>query len=103
MPEGDGTHYMAVNKALRVGAGVKRGDAIIVVIERDAGERVVTVPPELDAALRRATAARAAFAALSFSHRKEYAEWIGSAKKPETRVARAEKAVAMLSDGKRLR
>jgi len=102
VPEGDGTHYMAVNKTMQAGAGAKRGDPVAVVMERDLAERVVEVPAELDDALRRATAAREAFSSLSFSHRKEYADWIGSAKKPETRIARARKAVTMLTTGKRL-
>jgi len=102
VPEGDGTHYMVVNKALQAGAGAKRGDAVTVVMERDTAERAVAVPPELDDALRTARAARDAFASLSYSHRKEYADWIASAKKPETRIARAQKAAAMLSSGKRL-
>jgi len=103
VPEGDGTHYMVVNKALQAGAGAKRGDVVTVVMERDLGERVVAVPPELADALRTARAARETFASLSFSHRKEYSDWIGSAKKPETRLARAQKAVAMLTSGKPLR
>jgi len=38
-----------------------------------------------------------AFAALSYSHKKEYADWIESAKKPQTRLNRIEKAIEMLA------
>ena len=41
------------------------------------------------------------FEALSFTHRKEYARWVGEAKQEATRVRRAEKAVAMLHNGVR--
>ena len=40
---------------------------------------------------------RAAFDALSFTRRKEYAVAVEGAKKPETRRARIEKAVAELT------
>jgi uncharacterized protein YdeI (YjbR/CyaY-like superfamily) len=49
-------------------------------------------------------AATAAFDALAYSDRQEYAEWIGTAKKPETRAARVLKALDMLKSGiKRLK
>jgi hypothetical protein len=103
VPEGDGTHYMAVNKTMQAGAGANTGDTVAVVMERDAAERVVAVPPELDAALRASGDAREAFAKLSYSHRKEYADWVASAKKSETRIARAGKAAQMLAGGKRVK
>ena len=59
----------------------------------------VDVPAELDAAL--SGDARAAFDALAASHRREYAEWVAEAKRPETRVRRAERAVEMLRSGER--
>jgi uncharacterized protein YdeI (YjbR/CyaY-like superfamily) len=39
------------------------------------------------------------FEELSHTHRKEYCRWITEAKKEETRVARSEKAIAMLKQG----
>lgn len=53
--------------------------------------------PALDAD---ASAARV-FDGLSFTHRREYAQWIGEAKRESTRRTRAEKAVAMLREGTR--
>jgi uncharacterized protein YdeI (YjbR/CyaY-like superfamily) len=38
---------------------------------------------------------------LSYTHRKEYARWVGEAKKEQTRMARAAKAVRMLEQGVR--
>ena len=103
LPEGDGTHAMAVSKELQKGANVKAGDTVEVVLDRDVAERVVVVPAELTAAFGAAETARKTFEALAYSHKKEYAEWIAGAKKDETRTARAQKAVAMLVEGKRLR
>ena len=96
MPNGDGTHAMMVSKALQDGANAVAGDIVTVEIAVDRSERVVDVPPELKKALSTNKAAAAAFEALSYSHRKEYAEWIISAKRQETRVSRAEKSIAMV-------
>jgi hypothetical protein len=46
-------------------------------------------------------AARAAFDGLSYTHRREYVEWVTGAKREETRRARLERAVGMLRDGVR--
>jgi uncharacterized protein YdeI (YjbR/CyaY-like superfamily) len=48
----------------------------------------VTLPVALAAALARDKPARAAFDALSYTRRKEYAQWIEEAKRPETRERR---------------
>jgi hypothetical protein len=96
MPHGDGTHAMVLNKEIREGAGCKAGDMLTIVLDRDLAERTVTVPPELERAFRKAKDARAAYNAMSYSHRRQYAVWVSSAKKAETRVARAAKALEMI-------
>jgi len=60
----------------------------------------VSVPPELSKALLRHPEAKAAFDAFSPSHRREYAEWIAEAKKPETKERRVQQALEMLAEGK---
>ncbi len=100
MPSGEGRHFVVVPKPIREAAGVTTGDTVEVRLRGDTAERTVEVPPELEAALKRNRKAREAFAAFSYSHRKEYVSWISEAKKAETRVARAEKAVAMLLEGR---
>ncbi|MET0206354.1 MAG: YdeI/OmpD-associated family protein [Thermoleophilaceae bacterium] len=59
------------------------------------------IPPALAAALEEDGEAKAAFEGLSYTHRREYAEWISEAKREETRVRRVAKAVEMLRDGER--
>jgi hypothetical protein len=93
MPNGDGTHAMMVSKALQAGAKAAAGDLVSVTLAGDRSERVVIIPPELEKALCANKAAAAAFERLSYSHRKEFAEWIASAKRQETRVSRAEKSI----------
>ncbi len=55
------------------------------------------VPKELAAALKKSAKARAVFEALPPSHQREYAEWVGEAKKAETRSRRAAETVKRLT------
>ena len=103
MPNGDGTHSMMVSKALQGGAKAGAGDLVTVIIDVDRSERVVPVPPELAQALATEPAADAAFQKLSTSHRREFAEWVASAKRPETRVSRAAKALPLVLAKKHVR
>ena len=65
----------------------------------DDAPRVVTVPLELAEALAGSPAAAAAYEALSYSHRREYAAWVDGAKREPTRRERAAKTLARLLDG----
>ena len=85
---------------MREACGVAPGDEIEATIALDVAPREVDVPPELAVALDLRTAARAAFDALAYSHRKEFARWVAEAKKPETRERRIEQTLAMLAEGR---
>lgn len=102
-PEGDGSFHLMVNKGMQQGAGVKSGDEVEVVLQMDIGERTVEVPADLEKALKLNQDAEAKFAKLSPSARKEYVEWITSAKQPQTRERRIEKAIPLIAEGKRLK
>ena len=97
-PTGDGTHYMAVNKQVREGAGIKVGDRVKVSLERDTAPRTVAVPPDFDRALAKSKTVKARFDKLSYTHRKEYVQWIEGAKRPETRARRIEQAISRLKE-----
>jgi uncharacterized protein YdeI (YjbR/CyaY-like superfamily) len=43
------------------------------------------------------------FSTLSFSHRREYVEWVEEAKRPETRARRIAGTVERVAQGKALR
>lgn len=58
--------------------------------------------PAFDAALNDEAEARKTFAALPPSQQREYLEWIGDAKRDETRMRRIEKAIRLLIEGKDL-
>ncbi|MFT4049634.1 MAG: YdeI/OmpD-associated family protein [Solirubrobacterales bacterium] len=94
-----GENMIGFSKAKRAEVGVEIGDTFEVSLEVDASERVVDVPPELGAALKKDKAAAKAFDALSYTHRKEFARWVSEAKKDETRERRTIKAVQMILDG----
>ena len=96
--EGEGL-WLGVHKATREAAGVEFGDALEFAITRDDAPRVMKLPPELEAALAAEPALRDRFEALSFTRRRELADPIAEAKKPETRAARLEKALAALRIG----
>jgi hypothetical protein len=66
---------------------------------RSDGRRDTARTP-LAAALDADPAARAAFDALAPSHRKEFARWIGEAKRDETRKRRIGETLRMLAEGR---
>jgi len=96
-----GCHRMAVNKEIRQGAGVKAGDTVKVILERDEEPRTVTPPPELKKELLKSKAARATWENLSFTHQKEMARSIAGAKQDETRARRLAKVMDVLKNGKK--
>jgi Domain of unknown function (DUF1905)/Bacteriocin-protection, YdeI or OmpD-Associated len=100
MPMG-GCHRMVVNETIRDGAGVKAGDTVTVVLERDVAERVVEVPALLKKELAKSKAAQANWETLSFTHQKEIARSITEAKLEETRTRRLAKAIDILKTGKK--
>ena len=59
------------------------------------------IHPEFAAALNEAPKAKAAFEGFAPSHRREYLEWIGEAKRDETRRKRIGTAIEWLSGGKK--
>jgi uncharacterized protein YdeI (YjbR/CyaY-like superfamily) len=63
-------------------------------------KREVVVPADLRAALAANKAARATFEVFSYSHKKEYVEWITEAKREETRTKRLGQTIEWLSEGK---
>ncbi|MBW3614372.1 MAG: YdeI/OmpD-associated family protein [Actinobacteria bacterium] len=98
-----GNFLLPLNRQNRAGAGVAAGDVVRVSIERDEAPRVVEVPEDLTAAIAADDAAGEAFSRLSYSHQREYVEWITGAKRTETRARRVAQALERLRDGKTAR
>lgn len=98
-PMGGGLHILGIRKEIRERIGKEIGDTVAVTLERDLEPREVEVPSELAQALARAAAARTRFQSLSYTHRREFAEWVAGAKKQETRDGRAARAIEMILAG----
>src|SRR5215471_1687748 len=75
--------------------GIKRPTA-----PRPKVKKELVVPPYFTAALQKKKTALTTFDNFSYSHKKEYVEWITEAKTEETRNRRLETAVAWLAEGK---
>lgn len=63
--------------------------------------RKLDVPPDLLAALRKNKKALATFEAFAPSHKRDYVEWITSAKRDETRARRLATAIEWMAEGKK--
>lgn len=67
---------------------------------RPSPKRKLIVPAYLKSALMKNAKARKTFENFSYSHRKEYVEWITGAKRDETRTKRLRLAIEWLARGK---
>jgi hypothetical protein len=90
-------HIFPVLKGIREKIGKNIGDTIEVILQRDTGEREIETPSDLKNALK-ANKLDKAFDKLSYTHRKEYVQWIEGAKKEGTRENRIVKAVEMIKE-----
>ena len=94
-----GRYFLGFRREIRDAAGFDDGDLLSIVLELDDEPRTVEVPADLAAAMAAEPEAQRAFDRLSYTHRREYVEWLSGAKREETRRARLERAVAMLREG----
>jgi hypothetical protein len=95
-PDGSGPHRLS--NANRQAAGVETGDEVEVELEFDPEPRVVAEPADFAGALGADPIARAAYDRLPDGRKREHVRAIESAKRPETRTRRIEKALAALRD-----
>ena len=90
--------YLGVHKAIREDARVEFGESATFEVTRDDSPRVLELAPELEAALAQSPELKVRFEALSFTRRRELADPIAEAKKPETRSARLDNALKRLRE-----
>jgi hypothetical protein len=91
-----GEYFIGIRRSHRDAAELKPGQTVSITIALDDAPRVVEAPKDLAAALKKNAAAKAAWEALSFTHKKEHADALLDAKKPETRERRLDKTIEML-------
>lgn len=95
----NGRAFIGVRSDVRAAISKGVGDSVVVTVRRDDAPRTVAVPDELQAALEEA-GLTSAFAALSYTARREAAEAVNGAKRPETRFRRIQGIVSGLESGK---
>ncbi|MCC7291366.1 MAG: DUF1905 domain-containing protein [Phycisphaerales bacterium] len=107
-PDGQGGHWLKVEKKLRESAGAAPGDVVTLEIAPVAEEPEPTVPADLRKALAAAPpgeggkpGALEAWSDITPAARRDFIHWITSPKRPETRVKRIATACDMLGKGKR--
>jgi uncharacterized protein YdeI (YjbR/CyaY-like superfamily) len=72
-----------------------------VVLQRDDSKRSMRLPEELVRGLKQNKHAGATFKTLKYSQKKEYADWIATAKQAVTKASRFAKAVELPASGQR--
>ncbi|KAF0245530.1 MAG: hypothetical protein FD180_1501 [Planctomycetota bacterium] len=101
-PDGQGGHWLKVDRKLREAAGATADDVVTLEITPVTEEPEPAVPPDLRNALAKAAAkARAVWSDITPLARRDWIQWITSAKLAETRARRIDSACDMLAKGKR--
>lgn len=101
-PDGQGGHWLKVDRKLREAVGAKAGDLVSLEIRPAAKEPEPKVPAELRKALAAAQPkTRAVWSDITPVARRDWIQWINSAKREETRLKRIASACEMLAQGKR--
>jgi hypothetical protein len=101
-PDGQGGHWLKVERKLREAARAEAGDVVTLEIEPVAEEPEPKVPADLRKALAGAPIkVRETWSGITPIARRDWVQWITSGKRAETRVSRIGKACDMLAKGKR--
>src|SRR5690349_10354752 len=100
-PDGQKSHWLKVNEKMRAAAGAEAGDVLPLEILSVAKEPELRIPADLRKALAAAPEARAVWSDITPIARRDWIQWIISAKQPETRARRIRNACEMLAAGKR--
>lgn len=100
-PDGQGSHWLRVPKALREAADAEAGDTVTLEIAPVDKEPEPKVPADLRKALAADPAARATWDDITPVARRDWIAWITSGKKAETRGKRVAVAIDKLASGNR--
>lgn len=96
-------HILIVRKDIREQIGKSSGDTITVTLEEDSAPRVVTAPDDFQGAMQVYPDVADFFQTLSYTHQKEYVNWIEEAKHDTTRQRRIAKAIERMRSGQQQR
>ena len=95
-------HLILVLTDIQERIGKRPGDSVHVTIELDEVPRVVELDADVEEAFSGANVVEA-FRAMSYSHQREYQQWIAQAKREDTRARRIARSVELIRDGARLK
>jgi hypothetical protein len=101
-PDGQGGHWLKVDRKLREAVGAEPGGVVLLEIAPVAVEPEPRAPTDLRKALAAAhPKAQAVWSDITPVARRDWIQWIESAKREETRLKRIKSACDMLAKGKR--
>jgi hypothetical protein len=100
-PDGQLSHWLKVDKALREAAGARVGDAVTLEIAPMAQEPEPKLPPDFQEVIAASPEAQAVWDATTTIARLDWIHWVESAKQSKTRKSRMENARDMLASGKK--
>jgi hypothetical protein len=100
-PDGRRSHWLKVTRKMRQAAGAGPGDTVDLVLTPVAAEPEPRLPADLRKALAAAPKALSTWAGLTPIARRDWIQWVTSAKRAETRARRIDSASHMLAAGKR--
>ena len=95
LPMGNGTFIIPINASMRKGTGKKAGDTLVVQLEVEEAQFVLS--PDLMTCLADDPSALQYFNSLSGSHQRYFSKWIESAKTSHTKAKRIAMAVHALT------
>lgn len=99
-PNGQLSHWLKVDRALREAAGVEAGEVVTLEVAAVAEEPEPQLPADLREALAASPQASAVWETTTTIARVDWIHWVESAKQAKTRQGRVEKACDMLASGK---
>ena len=100
-PDGEGSHWLRIDNAMRETIGAEAGEAMTLAINALKEWPEPLVPPDLEKALATNQGAQELWLSITTKARWDWIRWLRSTKNPETRRIRIEKACSMLNSGKR--
>jgi len=101
-PDGQGGHWLKVDRKLREAAGAQAGSVVSLEIQPVTEEPEPTIPPDFKKALAAAPKkAQETWSDITPAARRDWIHWIESAKQQETRIKRINNGCDMLAKGKR--
>jgi len=92
------TYMLIILKGIREQLGKNHGDVVAIELGVDHQIRKVEIPNDLKCLFKTEKKAHAFFKQLSYTHQKEYVNWISSAKREDTKKRRLAKMMDLLNN-----